>query len=446
MPPEPPVELRILRITGANGRVRHPVRVMNMGPRSAQVRAVTSTRAQPTVRFMLELAGALNDAGEPVALNQARMQRIADAYDVGHARVAVLPNLVLATGGRGDPTELDLSRLELSTNRHDRTAAIAGLAREAERAAIDPDAGLRRLDEIASMPHRFGAIGFIAGHMVLTIGLALILQPTPDAVLAAGLFGVLIGALKFSARHLQTVGVLLPVAAATLVSALAFWFAPDKTIDGSMRILIPALVTFIPGSLLTTATLDLSAGEVISGSSRLVAGTMQLIVLSFGIAVGALIAGVSLDQAITNEAKNSLGDWAPWLGVVVFGIGAFVHFSGPPRSLGWLLLVLFAAWIGQQIGGRLVSDNLGAFFGALIATPVASWVATRPSGPPSLATFLPAFWLLVPGAVGLIGMAEFVGSDRAAGLDHFVNALITFVSIGIGVLIGNALVLRWTDR
>ena len=71
-----------------------------------------------------------------------------------------------------------------------------------------------------------------------------------------------------------------------------------------MRILIPALVTFIPGSLLTTATLDLSAGEVISGSSRLVAGTMQLILLSFGIAVGALIAGVSLDKALTNEART----------------------------------------------------------------------------------------------------------------------------------------------
>ena len=128
----------------------------------------------------------------------------------------------------------------------------------------------------------------------------------------------------------------------------------------------------------------------------------------------------------------------------MFGIGAFVHFSGPPRSLKWLLLVLFSAWIGQQVGGHLVSDNLGAFCGALIATPVATWVATRPSGPPALATFLPAFWLLVPGAVGLIGMAEFVGFNREAGLDHFVNALITFVSIGIGVLVGNAIVLRWS--
>ena len=50
----------------------------------------------------------------------------------------------------------------------------------AERGAIDPEEGLRRLDEIAALPHRFGAPGVIGGHMVLTIGLALILQPTPQ--------------------------------------------------------------------------------------------------------------------------------------------------------------------------------------------------------------------------------------------------------------------------
>jgi uncharacterized membrane protein YjjB (DUF3815 family) len=286
----------------------------------------------------------------------------------------------------------------------------------------------------------------ILGHTVLTIGLALILQPTPEALGMAAVFGALVGALKLYARHTQTIGVLLPVATATLVSALAFWIAPDRTIEGSMRVLIPPLVTFLPGSLLTTATLDLAAGEVISGSSRLVAGTMQLVLLSFGIVAGASIAGVSVDQAITNEAKNTLGAWAPWLGVVVFGLGAFVHFSGPPRSLGWLLAVLFSAYLGQRVGGELVSDELGGFFGGLLVTPVAAWVATRPSGPPALATFLPAFWLLVPGAVSLIGMAEFVGSDRAAGLDHFVHALDVFISISLGVLVGNALVLRFSRR
>jgi uncharacterized membrane protein YjjP (DUF1212 family) len=401
-----------------------------------------ASEPEPAVQFMLELAAAMNLAGEAVAMNQARTQRIAAAYHVRDARVAVLPNLVLGAGGRGQPTAFELARVQPLGLRLDRTAAVAELARAAERAEVEPVAGLHRLHAIARIPHRFGLAGVIGGHMVLTIGLALILQPTPEALGLSAVFGALVGALKAYARNMQTVGVLLPVTAATLVSALAFEFAPEKTIEGSMRVLIPCLVTFLPGGLLTTATLDLSAGEVISGASQLVAGTMQLLLLSFGIAAGAQLAGVSLDVAITNEAKNTLGDWAPWLGVVVFGVGAFVHFSGPPRTLGWLLVVLFAAWIGQQLGGHATSDALGGFFGGLVVIPVASWVATRRSGPPALATFLPAFWLLVPGAVGLIGVAEFVGSNRAAGLDHFVNAGITFTAIGLGVLVGNALVLR----
>jgi uncharacterized membrane protein YjjP (DUF1212 family) len=406
----------------------------------------TTTRSEPAVQFIVELAAALNEAGESVTLNQRRMDRIAAAYGVSDARVAVMPNMVLAAGGRDAAVLARGAATQDAIQRLDRTGAIADLAEAAERGAIEPDDGLRRLDQIAAMDHRFGVAGVILGHLVLTVGLCLILQPTPEALGMAAVFGAFVGWLKLYARHTQTIGVLLPVTAATLVSALAFWLAPDKTIEASMRVLIPPLVTFLPGGLLTTATLDLAAGEVISGSSRLVAGTMQLILLSFGIVAGASIAGVSVDEAITNEAKNTLGAWAPWLGVVVFGLGAFVHFSGPPRALGWLLLVLFSAYLGQQVGGRLVSDELGGFFGGLLVTPVAAWVATRMYGPPSLATFLPAFWLLVPGAVSLIGMAEFVGSDREAGLDHFVHAIDVFISISLGVLVGNALVLRFSRR
>ena len=63
--------------------------------------------------------------------------------------------------------------------------------------------------------------------MVLTIGLTLILQPTPEALGLSAVFGALVGALKAYTRNLQTVEVLLPIATATLISALAFWLAPD---------------------------------------------------------------------------------------------------------------------------------------------------------------------------------------------------------------------------
>ncbi len=77
---------------------------------------VTTARSEPTVQFMLELAAALNDVGEPVALNQARMERIATAYGVTEA-------------------------------------------------AGDPEDGLRRLEQIATFRHRFGTLGVIGGHM-----------------------------------------------------------------------------------------------------------------------------------------------------------------------------------------------------------------------------------------------------------------------------------------
>ena len=45
----------------------------------------------------------------------------------------------------------------------------------------------------------------------------------------AAVFGALIGWLKVSTRHMPAAAVLLPVAAATLVSLLAFWIKPDQT-------------------------------------------------------------------------------------------------------------------------------------------------------------------------------------------------------------------------
>ena len=100
-------------------------------------------RSEAAVQFMLELAAALNGAGEPVALNQASMERIAAAYGVTDARVAVLPNMVLAAGGRGTPTALGASRTCDSSTPPPRPHGRDRRARssEAERGAVDPEDG-----------------------------------------------------------------------------------------------------------------------------------------------------------------------------------------------------------------------------------------------------------------------------------------------------------------
>jgi uncharacterized membrane protein YjjB (DUF3815 family) len=102
-----------------------------------------------------------------------------------------------------------------------------------------------------------------------------------------------------------------------------------------------------------------------------------------------------------------------------------------------VLLVLFVAYGGQQVGQVLIGSTVSGFVGALAMTPVVLWIASLRHGVPSQLTFLPGFWLLVPGAAGLAGLTEAVGTSE--GLEDFATALTSVISIALGVLIGTAL-------
>jgi uncharacterized membrane protein YjjB (DUF3815 family) len=125
--------------------------------------------------------------------------------------------------------------------------------------------------------------------------------------------------------------------------------------------------------------------------------------------------------------------------VIVFGVAMAAYFSAPRRALPWLIVVLLAAWIGQLIGNLLFSAEVSGFFGALLMTPIALLIARLPTGPPAQVTFLPAFWLLVPGALGLIGVTEIVGNPATATVADLVKPIGAVVSIALGVLAGVSL-------
>ena len=101
-----------------------------------------------------------------------------------------------------------------------------------------------------------------------------------------------------------------------------------------------------------------------------------------------------------------------------------------------MLLVLYVAFAGQVFGGLLFGNSLSAFIGAAVMTPVAVLVATQKSGPPTLVTFLPAFWLLVPGAIALVGVTQVMSDAQSAGVSSILGAGITITSIALGVVLG----------
>jgi uncharacterized membrane protein YjjP (DUF1212 family)/uncharacterized membrane protein YjjB (DUF3815 family) len=350
-------------------------------------------------------------------------------------QIALLPTSLFVQTGTGDGAHVQFSSQVAPPPRLDQIDGLYRLVKQFERAELTASAGLSRLDGIYHRRPAFGWPVRTIGHAILTAGLALLIQPTPAGILAAVVLGLLIGVLKLA--RLPALALILPILASFLTAVAVFGADRYLHIDNPIRLLVVPLVTFLPGAMLAIATMEIAAGQLVSGASRLVSGFVQLALLAFGlVAAGALVHASRADFA--DHRVAGLGAWAAWAGVLVFAIGIWLHFSAPFRSLPWMLLMLYIAFAGQAIGDLLFGGEISGFFGAAAMTPVVLWVERLPNGPPKLVTFLPAFWLLVPGAAGLIGITQIVGNDLDVTSRALSDVLVSIISISLGVLIGAA--------
>lgn len=401
----------------------------------------TNPDTRPLLEFMYRLGQAYLACGEQTAQVELLLRRVASAHGVRRSRVVAFPTALFITLVEPDAERVTLAEGPLQTLRLDQIADVYTLGESALAGELSPADGLSRLNEILRSPPRFGAAGAILGHMIMTMGLALVLAPTLPKLGTAAALGLIVGLIKVASRRRPVLAAPLSVIVATVVSGLVF-FAVDHGLPvNPLHVLIPPLITFLPGAMVTIGMVEMAYGDMVSGASRLVTGLVQLVLLAFGLAAGALIVGYNAANLVEANIELSVSPLAAWLGVVAFGVGVFFHFSAPKRSLPWLMIVLLLTFASQRAALHAFGPIISGFFGSLVATPLGYLIQQRFKGPPSMVTFLPAFWLLVPGSVGLISVTHML-SDREAGLDGLTDAIFAFASIALGTLVGASLY-RW---
>lgn len=386
-------------------------------------------------QFLLGLAQGMNASAESVDRIRDTMTEVASAYGGDDTDFVVLPTIILVETGESEESRVAIRSATNASFRFDQIAALYELIGKAKTGSIPPLDGIRQLNEIGAMRPRLGWVTRTFGHAILTAGLALLLAPTWQGVIVAFILGFGIGLLKLVRS--PTLQLILPIAAAFVCATAVFLLAESLEIGDPIRLLIAPLVTFLPGGVLTTATVELAAGQMISGAARLVYGFVQLALLAFGILAAGAVVGVESRTYEALDSSSFLPWWVALLGILVFALGNYLHFSAPASTFGWVLLALVVAYVGQWAGTEFIDPTIGGFVGAVAVTPVVFWIAGLRHGAPSQLTFLPAFWLLVPGAAGLVGLTEAVATDN--GLADFATALISVMSIALGVLIGTAL-------
>ena len=131
----------------------------------------------------------------------------------------------------------------------------------------------------------------VLGQVILSLGFGLLLNPDLLALPFYAALGAFVGMLRMIADKWATLSVALPVIAAFLVTVLAVKVVAPFVHDDPIRLVAPALVTFLPGATLTIATIELASDQIVSGASRLVWGVSQLLLLAFGVFVGLSLVG-----------------------------------------------------------------------------------------------------------------------------------------------------------
>lgn len=390
---------------------------------------------EDVLRLMVTTGEAMIDAGHTVSAVAETLARIATAHGIVDAETVVLPTALLVSVPIGDGVEtaaVSTGRRPLLLHQVDE---LADVLREATVRQADPRALAAKVTMLRILPAPFGALARLGGYLLLSVGLATLLGGSWVDLLVAGGLGLLVGSLQLARSVTRSsVEVTATVAAAFVVSTLVLVLARVIPDLGVLPAIVAPLALFLPGGLLTTGVIELATGQMLSGAGRVAAGTMQLVLLAGGIVGAAALVGVPSIELTTSQA---LGAVAPWLGVVLFGVGTVVFRCGRPRTIGWIVLVLAVAYGAQVLGSALLGGVLSAFVGAFVMTPVALAVARFPSGPSPLASFLPAFWMLVPGALGLVGVTSLLDGD-SAGLSTVVTTAATMVAIALGVLLGMA--------
>ena len=410
--------------------------------RSPDERYESETTIRPdtegaALTLMSEAGEAMIDSGYDVESVQQAMGDIAFANGLRHAESIALPTAILVSARIRGQVRTGVVATGQEQLRLHQIEELDDLVTDARRGLRTPKDAVAEIARIRAEPPPYPPVVQLLGQVLTSAALAVLLGGSLLGIGMSALLGGFVGAFRLAAAPLAArYQVLITVSAAFVVGLSVFLLSRTGLDFGVLPCLIAPLALLLPGAQLTTSMIELATNQMISGGGRLAAGAMQLVLLALGIIGAAALVGVpTLDLT---RAEAPLGPAGPWIAVAVFGLGVVLNRCARWSSVPWVLLVLYVAYGAQVVGSLLVGGVLSAFVGAAAMTPVAAVVARQRTGPPAMVSFTPAFWILVPGALGLVGVTTLLDGD-SSGLVTLTTTVSTMVSIALGVLVGWAI-------
>ena len=395
----------------------------------------TETTETRDRRLLAWLGCGLLAGGMPVHEVEEDLRDVAGALGYPRAQVACSPTATTLSLTSGGPASIE--RVEGGV-RLDQLAEVSALRTGLRTGTITVADALARMATLRAEPHRYAHGGVLGGVLLSAVGIALVLAPSWPSVLFAALIAPwTVTLMVFSGRSVL-VRTLMPFFAAFIAAMIAFLAADQGLVSSPLWTLIAPIAVLLPGALLVTGLTELAAGSMVAGTARLGYGASQLLLFALGLGAAVVLLRVAPEE-IDPARPDDLGWWAPVVGLVIVTVAISLMESVSVAMVPWLLATILATFLALTAGNALSESGwLGAFLGAAAASLVSTVVEFLRPQLPRVVAFLPSFWLLVPGSLGLVSLTRFeIAPDSAIGA---LGAVVVIVAaIALGIVVGAAL-------
>jgi len=404
--------------------------------RGYQTRDRATRRKQANI--LLHICKAISEAGAPAHRLESYMQVISEKFNLS-ASFFAMPTAVLASIGEDEysqrsfmiktnPNDINLSTLQ----------TINELINQLENDEIDIDFALKAIKNITTKPSPYPNWLFALCFGLVGGGFTTLFSGSWYDVLVACILGLMTGLITiYSASYTYLSQLLTPLAAMIVGFSAVAINHYLQSIDHFL-VSLAGLIILVPGLGITTAMRELSTGHLVSGSSRMAGAVTILFLLSFGLALGYLIA-----QSIFGETQvvklTGVPEWFTYCALVITALCFSVLFKARIADTFWIFLSIGLAYSGSILIGLWVEQPFKSLVAVMLISTAGN-IYSRISSNPASVMQIPGTILLVPGSIGFNSLSAMYTNDTMNGVQAAFNAALIAVAISVGLLVGNLIV------
>ncbi|WP_223788468.1 threonine/serine ThrE exporter family protein [Marinicella meishanensis] len=388
--------------------------------------------------ILLKICRAISEAGAPAHRLESYMQVIADKFEL-EASFFAMPTAVLASIGED---EYNQRSYMIKTNPNDINLntmhTINSVINQLENDELDLDVALHAIKDITSKPAEYPNWLFALCFGLVGSGFTTLFSGSWHDVAVAGLLGLVTGIITIYSAPYKYLSQLLAPMAAMVVGFLAVSISHYWQTTDHFLVSLAGLIILVPGLGITVAMRELSTGHLVSGSSRMAGAVTTLFLLSFGLALGYLIAQTIYGETQVNQLPG-VPEWFTYLALVITALCFSVLFKSRMADTFWIFLSIGLAYSGSSLIGLWIEQPFKSLVAVMLIS-VAGNIYSRLSSNPASVMHIPGIILLVPGSIGFNSLSAMYTNDTMTGVQAAFNAVLIAVAISVGLLVGNLLV------